>query len=98
MDIFAVTYQDRTLFVTVWDRSYRVPLDPKQRRKPWPSHAKEARDRASEAAVDGIRALDPLVDGKEMGEAEQVRRIGKAHSLFHLIARILENVGAQTEP
>lgn len=64
----------------------------------WPNNAREARDRAAEAAARGVRTLDPLVDGEEISDAEQARRVGLAHSLFHLIARILEGAGAQTRP
>lgn len=64
----------------------------------WPNNAAEARDRAAEAAQRGVRTLDPLMDGDAMTEAEAARRVGLAHSLFHLIARILEGAGAKTQP
>lgn len=64
----------------------------------WPNNAADARDRAAEAAQRGVRTLDPVVNGEELDAAEQARRVGLAHSLFHLIARILERAGAQTRP
>lgn len=64
----------------------------------WPNVAKETRDRAAEAAVAGIRTLEPVLDQDGMNETERMRRIGKALNLFQRIARLLESVGAQTRP
>lgn len=64
----------------------------------WPNAAKEARDRAAEAAVRGLRALQPLLDGKEVVEIERIRRIAVAMDSFQSILRLLESQGAQTRP
>lgn len=64
----------------------------------WPNNAADARDRAAEAAVRGVRTLDPLVNGDNLPKEEQARRVGLAWGLFQLIARILEGAGAQTRP
>ena len=65
----------------------------------WPNVAKEARDRAAEAACEGIRVMEPMVyDDRSFTEMERLRRSSKALNLFQLIARILESVGAQTRP
>jgi hypothetical protein len=64
----------------------------------WPNVAKEARDRAAEEAARGLRAIRPLLDGKEVTEIEKIRRIGVAIDAFQTILRLLENVGAQTRP
>jgi hypothetical protein len=64
----------------------------------WPNQAKDARDRAAEAANNGLYWLVPMLDQQPMTEAERIRRIGIAISDFHTIARLLESVGAQTRP
>jgi hypothetical protein len=64
----------------------------------WPNVAKEARDRSAEAAVMGIRALEPLIEGPKMNEVEVIRRIALALNHYQQIARLLENVGACTRP
>ena len=66
--------------------------------RPWPNVAKEARDRAAEAAVEGIRALEPLVSGKDLTETEKLRRAAVALNALQRIARLLESVGACTRP
>lgn len=66
--------------------------------RPWPNVAKETRDRAAEAAAEGVRTLEPIIDGREMSEAERMRRTGKALNLFQRIARLLEGIGAETRP
>jgi hypothetical protein len=64
----------------------------------WPNVAKDVRDRAAEAAVDGIRTLEPLVMGEGQSSEERLRREARALNLFQRIARLLESVGAQTKP
>lgn len=65
----------------------------------WPNKAKEARDRAAEEAVRGIRALRPLVmNGRDFTETERLRRTAMALNALQTIARFLEGVGAQTRP
>jgi len=66
--------------------------------RPWPNVAKETRDRAAEAAQEGVRALEPIINGEQLSEAEKMRRTGKALNLFQRIARLLESVGAETRP
>jgi hypothetical protein len=62
----------------------------------WPNVAKEVRDQAAEAAVEGIRMLTPVVEGKEMTETEKLRRMALALNRLMKIARLLESVGAPT--
>jgi len=65
----------------------------------WPNVAKEARDRAAEKAVEGIRLLQPIVRGyKEMPDFEKFQRISMALDNYQTIARFLEMVGACTQP
>jgi len=65
----------------------------------WPNNAREARDRAAEEAVRGMRALRPLVvNGREFTETERLRRAATALDALQTIARFLEGVGAQTRP
>lgn len=64
--------------------------------RPWPNVAKDARDRAAEAAQEGVRTLEPILDNGKMDEAEKMRRVGKALNLLQRIARLLEGVGAET--
>lgn len=67
--------------------------------RPWPNTAKEARDRAAEAAVAGIRALEPVVEGeRSYTETERLRREALALNSLQTIARLLESVGACTRP
>lgn len=63
----------------------------------WPNLAKECRDRASEEACRGLRALTPLLEGGATRE-EEIRRIAIAIVSLQTIARLLESVGAQTRP
>ena len=65
----------------------------------WPNVAKEARDRAAEEAVRGIRVLRPLVtNGRDFTETERLRRVATALDALQTIVRFLESVGAQTRP
>lgn len=64
----------------------------------WPNVAKDARDRAAEAAVDGIRALEVFTTERLITENERMRRIFLALNALQRIARLLESVGAPTRP
>jgi hypothetical protein len=64
----------------------------------WPNVAKEARDRAAESAVEGIRALEPFTTDRPMTENERTRRVFVALNALQRIARLLESVGAPTRP
>ncbi|MDY6877339.1 MAG: hypothetical protein SWK90_14205 [Chloroflexota bacterium] len=67
--------------------------------RPWPNWAKEARDRAAEEAVRGMRALRPLVEGKmAFDRTEVLRRQAITLDALQQVARFLEGVGAQTRP
>lgn len=69
------------------------------RARAWPNNAREARDRAAEEAVRGIRALRPLVtNGRDFTETERLRRTASALDALQTIVRFLESVGAQTRP
>lgn len=69
------------------------------RPRPWPNRAKEARDRAAEEAVAGIRALKPLVfEERNFTETERLRRAARALSALQQIARLMESQGAPTRP
>lgn len=65
----------------------------------WPNVARDARDRAAEAAVMAIRALEPVVVGsRPMTETERLHRAAVALNALQTIARLLESVGAPTRP
>ena len=67
--------------------------------RPWPNNAAEARDRAAEAASNGVRTLEPVVLGdQQFTETERLRREARALNLFQRILRLLEGVGAKTKP
>lgn len=68
------------------------------RARPWPNVAKEARDRAAEEAILGIRALRPMVRGERLEPVESMRRLAIALSTLQSIERLLESVGAPTRP
>jgi len=63
----------------------------------WPTNAKEARDKASEISVAGRMALEKLIH-TEVSEAERMRMIAIAINSFAKITRLMESVGAQTNP
>lgn len=65
--------------------------------RPWPNQAAAVRDQAADAAVSGIRALEPVLTGSHpMNETERIRREAMALNALQRIARLLESVGAQT--
>lgn len=65
--------------------------------RPWPNNAKEARDQAAEAAIAGIKALEPVLTGAApLNETERIRREAIALNALQKIARLLESAGAQT--
>lgn len=64
----------------------------------WPTIAKAARDKASETAIKGMKALAPLLDDGNMTESERIRRVSRALICLQEIARLLESVGAPTRP
>lgn len=66
------------------------------RARAWPNNAREARDRAAEEAVRGIRAL--VTNGRDFTETERLRRAASALDALQTIVRFLESVGAQTRP
>ena len=67
--------------------------------RPWPNFAKWQRDAAAEAAVEGIRMLEPVVEGKrKFTELERLRREARALNCLQRIVRLLESVGACTRP
>ena len=69
------------------------------KRREWPNAAIDARDRSAEAAVEGIRLLEPLLfDERPRTESDRLQREARALALFQRIARLLESVGAQTQP
>lgn len=67
--------------------------------RPWPNIAKWQRDCAAEAAVEGIRMLEPVVSGERgFTELERLRREARALNCLQKIARLLESCGACTRP
>ena len=64
----------------------------------WPNNAAEARDRAAEYSVEALRELRPIIAGVRITEADQMRRVGLAVSLLAEITRMMESVGAKTNP
>ncbi len=67
--------------------------------RPWPNFAKDVRDRAAEAAVHGIREMEPLFKvGYKMSETERGMREAAGMIELQRIVRLLESVGACTRP
>lgn len=63
----------------------------------WPNNAKAARDQAAEAAIGGIKALEPVVSGeRSLTESERIRREAQALNALQRIARLMEGAGAPT--
>lgn len=65
--------------------------------RPWPNNAREVRDLAAELAITGRWAIEPMLTGK-FSAAESIRRIAIAIVTFQKISRLLESMGAQTNP
>lgn len=65
--------------------------------RPWPNNAKEARDLAAEQAIVGRYAIEPMLTSTYSPE-ETIRRIAIAVVALHKISRLLESVGAETNP
>lgn len=67
--------------------------------KRWPNVALMARNQAAELAVDGLRALGPLLDdGRPMTESERTRRESKAYRNLERIAWLMHSQGAPIRP
>jgi len=67
--------------------------------RPWPQVAALARNQAAEAALEGMKALQPLIDSeRSMTETEILRRVMKAHRMLHKIAWTLQAQGAPIRP
>lgn len=67
--------------------------------RPWPNNAKDARDRAAEAAQTGLANLIPLVEGaRQFTDLERLRKEANALNALYTILRLLESVGACTRP
>ena len=66
--------------------------------RPWPNIAKEARDRAAEEAVHGIKILNYVLNEAVLDSRVERLEIARALICFLNIARLLESVGAQTRP
>lgn len=64
--------------------------------KPWPYDAADKRDRAAEAAVEGIKTLEPLTQTEL--DPEKLRRIARTLLALYQIARLMEAAGAKTRP
>lgn len=68
------------------------------KQREWPNNAREQRDQAAEAAVTGIKALKPLVDGVQVDRTDVVRRQARALSALERIAFLLYAAGAPIRP
>jgi hypothetical protein len=67
-------------------------------RREWPNSKAECRDQAAECAMEGIRALKPLVNGQVFDRTETLRRIAVALEAFLKIAWLLCSAGAPIKP
>lgn len=67
-------------------------------RREWPNGSKEARDRAAEEAMRGLKNLRVLMSDGQPSNTEVYRRVAVAIDCFQNIARLLEAEGAQTRP
>jgi len=68
------------------------------KRREWPSGMAEVRDQAGELAVDGLRALQPLVQGEPLERMEILRRQANAALCLERIAWLLSTAGAPLRP
>lgn len=62
----------------------------------WPNVARDARDRAAEAAAEALRALEPLAG--RTNDPEDIRRLLRVERNLYTILRLLEREGAPTRP
>lgn len=61
----------------------------------WPNVAAAKRDAAAEAAVKGIRALRPLVEGRErFDRTEELRRCATGLAVCQEVAGLMVSAGA----
>lgn len=63
----------------------------------WPTGMRVVRDQAAECAMDGIRQLQPVVDG-DVERADAWRRSMQTLQLLVKIAWLLEHAGAPIRP
>jgi hypothetical protein len=67
--------------------------------RPWPNHAKAARDSSAESAMRIVRLLEPLVLGqREFTETERLRRLAGALSEARKVVTLLIHQGAPIRP
>lgn len=68
------------------------------KRREWPRSMAEVRNQAGELAWEGLRALEPLVDGEPFDRTEQLRRQARAAACLQRIAWLMASVGAPLRP
>lgn len=68
------------------------------KQRDWPNAMREIRDQAADVAMDGIRALAPLVDGERVDRTEMIRRESQALRALERIAWLLQRAGAPIRP
>lgn len=67
-------------------------------RRPWPNEAMAARDRAAELVNESYAALKPLLEGRQIPEAQQVRCLAAVACNLQHTSRLLESCGARSDP
>ncbi len=65
------------------------------KQRAWPNNAAWIRDTAAEKAVEGIRALRPLIDGDTFTREETLRRQVKGYVALQDVLSLLSSVGAK---
>lgn len=68
------------------------------KQRDWPNAMKEIRDQAADVAMEGIRALAPLVDGERVDRTETIRRQAQALRALERVAWLLHSAGAPIRP
>jgi hypothetical protein len=63
---------------------------------PWPTNAKNARDDAADACVASLLALQPLITGRGISDADSLRHLAVINHNLQFIKGTLESVGAKT--
>jgi len=69
------------------------------KRREWPRGMAEIRNQAGELAMEGLRALEPLVEGESsFDRTELLRRQARAAACLQRIAWLLASIGAPLRP
>jgi len=68
------------------------------KQREWPRNMAEVRNQAGELAWEGLRAIEPLVEGTAFDRTEILRQQARAAACLQRIAWLMASVGAPLRP